>query len=407
MRNTLEFMGACYSQGEVKSKSSKPWELFESRVLQALSEPTLLKFGESLAELMEYAPSGDALQGLIEDADKNEQRILHWISEHYKLASTLATMSVFKKSEFDDCMQEISIEDSPPTGDKLIGLPKPDIQTNITLLSPLSHGSDKRAGNATLFRRFKAKAANGGLLVLPYYAANAARGQIRDLLADHFTDSLGLQVDRKNPPYEAWFFHVLYAGGGLEQAKKGSTLEKAAKMIGERANASVDLGEHFTIRYMVPMLSVLGFSLASQIVGGRFEPMDFIPVCAESGLSDQPASSLMDWEYITRREDMEQLGEEDKHHGMIANYEVMVRGSQLVGGFDIRRNATDLEKSCLAKGLELWRESGTVGGGSRGGFGKCKIEFETDLSGELYDQFLADNKDKILDYLRELGGVLC
>ncbi len=407
MRSTLEFMGACYAQGDVKSKSSKPWELFESRVLQALSESTLLKFGESLAELMGYAPSGDVLQGLIEDSEKKGKRIMHWISEHYKLASTLATMSVFKKNEFEDCMAEISIEDAPPAGDKLIGLPKPDINTEITLLSPLSHGSDKRAGNATLFRRFKAKAANGGLLVLPYYAANAARGHMRDLLADHFTAMLGLKPDRKNPPYSAWFFHVLYAGGGLEQAKKGSELEKAAKMMGERDNASVELGEHFTIRHMVPMLSLLGFSLASQILGGRFEPMDFVPICAESGLSDQPVSSLMDWEYITRREDMEQLGEDDKHHGMIANYEVMVRGSRLLGGFDIHRNATDLEKSCLAKGLELWQENGTIGGGARGGFGKVKINYETDLTGELYEQYLTDNKEKIMEYLKELGGVLC
>ncbi len=408
MKETLEFMGSCYKFGEMRSKSSKPWEIFESRVLQALSETTLLKFGQTLSELMEYSPVDDVLKGLIKDSNKNGDSILHWIAEHYKLAATLATMSAFKSGDFHEAVREIMLSDMPPAGDRLIGLPQPDVNVNITLLSPMSHGSDKKAGNATLFRRFKAKAANGGLLVLPYYAANAARGHIRDLLADHFTESLGLKPCRKNPPYEPWFFHVLYAGGGLEQVKKGGPLEKAVKIMGERSNASVDLGPHMAVRYMIPMLSLLGFSVGNQMPSGRIEPIDYIPVCRESGLSDTLVSQMMGWEYITRREDREQIGEDEKHHGMIASYEVMVRGSKLTGGFDIRKNATSLEQSALAKGLELWRDNSTIGGCSRSGYGKAKIEYDWDITGEEYEKFMSENKDDILSYLDEMGALaLC
>src|SRR5690606_39678566 len=75
-----------------------------------------------------------------------------------------------------------------PRGDYMIGM-------RVTCETPLAHGADQKAGNATIFRRMQVLTDEGGVL-LPYYSGNALRGQVRDLLADHFLRSLGLRADR-------------------------------------------------------------------------------------------------------------------------------------------------------------------------------------------------------------------
>ena len=65
---------------------------------------------------------------------------------------------------------------------------------------------------------------------------------------------------------------------------------------------------------------------------------------------------------------------------------------------------TEIEKSCLGKGLELWKDYGYFGAANRHGLGEIELQFDAP-DGDLYEQYLSDNRLTILTYLEEIGGI--
>lgn len=404
LRNTIAFMRAAKVTSGVQS--SRHFEdFFSSRVMQCVTEPTLLGAMEKLTQIMGSETSSigsSTFSGMIHAAGADDAGdVLHWLRAHTKIAAMLTSL---KGEDFDAALGVIQVEPAPVVSEASVVAPRFDIGITAELLSPLSHGADTKAGNATLFRRRQAITPGGSLLDLPFYGGNALRGQIRDLLADHFLQALGLTPRRDTPPCVIWFFHMLYAGGVLEEQSKASTaLEAINATLGNKGALRTDGVRLF--RDTLPGLSLLGAAVGNKILPGRIYVSDLRPHCREWGLGDAPASTLMGWEYLTRRDDYEGRGSEDTHRGMIATTEVLKAGVVMSGGIDIDGHATELERSALGTGLDLLARKGLLGADNRRGFGKAAVRLTDAPDPATYNAFLAENKAQIIAFLNEMGAL--
>jgi hypothetical protein len=374
-------------------------DFLADKIKQAATEKNLFAFFERLCVLLntqvQFVEEA-ALKSFLNVPSAQKKIILRWLRQNNKLVAMIANMR--NEADIKEAIEQIEIDESAD-GDYVLNISKFEIPIMIICLSPLAHGADMKAGNATLFRRMQVKSQNGNILSLPFYAGNAIRGEMRDLLADHFLKSLGIAT-RNAKAIKLWFFHTLYSGGCLEE---NSEQEKVlGKKLGNSGASKAQGIAEF--RKMIVPCSVLGTALGNRVLSGRFNISDFRPVCKEWGSGTQDVDSFFEWLFLTRREDNEQH-EAGDNSSMIANTEVLKIGVVLNGGIDIHGWANDLERSCLAMGLKLLKNHGFIGAENRRGFGKVDIVFpEQDAS--IYESFLEDNKDKILQYLQEIGAII-
>lgn len=400
--NVVRFIG---SNAKIKVHRSLS-DFLADRIVQAVTEPTLLAAIERLAKLMDadlgelYTSSG--MEFLRVSGESEAAAILQWLREYPRVAAMIAVLP--KKEQVVEACNSIVIESSVEKTGKALPQGEFDIKIKMTLLAPLAHGADMKAGNATLFRRMQVLSDTNSVLNLPYYAGNAFRGEMRDALADHFLQSLGITASKSNPKIALWFFHSLYAGGALEEDSK------AAKALGQQlgGNGAVKAEGIYRFRDTLPALSLLGCALGNRILPGRVKFSDYRPECIEWGNGTLPSAQLMEWTYLTRREDFE--GHEDgENKSMIANCECLRIGSVLHGGIDTDSHISELERAALGYGLKLMQDKGIIGAESRRGFGKVAMEIENAPDYEVYVNYLNDNIAGIMAYLEELGviGALC
>ena len=404
LKETLQFVREIKQAANIKVGRHFD-DFFTSRIVQATTESTLMSAMERLAKSVNADGSkvfGKTVAGMVAAAASEESlSILEWMRRHPRVVSMVASLK--SKDDFEQTLEAIAPQIktvAQATGSVCGNQPSFDIPIKAELLSPLAHGSDGKAGNATLFRRRQAITDSGSVVTLPFYAGNAIRGQIRDLLADHLLLSLGYTPRRDKPPCAIWFFHALYAGGVLEEQSK--TMDKINAELGKHGGLRTDGLRR--VRDMLPGLSLLGAAIGNRILPGRVCVSDLRPHCREWGLAEIPAAELFDWEYLTRREDYEGRGENDDHTGMIAMTEVLRSGVIMSGGVDIDRHASELERSALGMGLSLLKERSMLGAENRRGFGKVFFTMENVPDPALYQQYLSDKADLIREYLEEIGA---
>lgn len=374
---------------------------FADRLTRAFNSPTLIDAVEELARSLncsvEYI-GGAKLAAFVKEASSEKgPAIMEWCREHPKLVAMLAGLK--DDDDLDAALQAIQLPEISEDDDSVVTVqPTYDVTIQAYCLTGLAHGADAKAGNATLFRRRAVITETGRHLYLPVYAGNALRGKMRDLLADHLVRSLGLDASRAKPSLALWAFHVLYAGGVLEggASKVDAALGKAGAVRTDGIR---------NLRNMLPMLSLLGTAIGNRVIPGRIYVGDLRPCCREWGNGERPASELFAWEFLTRRDDYEGRTEDDDTSAMIAETEVLKPGTQMTGGIDIDDHASSLDRACLGRGLQLLAEHGKLGAENRRGLGKVRIEYDGAPDPEEYDQFLADNRAAILDYLEGLGAL--
>ncbi len=401
LTKTLVLIRAFKNASGVKVKRSFT-DFVADRIIQAATERHLISMMERIANLLDVDTSrvnGDAFVGFLKAAQSSEASAVHeWLRQYPRVAAMIA--SIHSNEEFFESVEQIEVDgvgDNPGTA---FQSPNYDVPICVTCLSPLSHGSDSKAGNATVFRRMKVLSTTGQVLALPFYAGNAVRGQVRDLLADHFLATLGLAPRRDDPPCKLWFFHALYAGGALEENSQ------QAKKIGEKLgkNGALKADGMHELRNMIPPISALGAALGNRIISGRANFGDLRPECIEWANGKSSAGALFEWTYLTRREDHEQHAE-GNHSGMIVNVETLRSGTRLHGGVDISKHATDIESACISRGLNLLADRGYIGAENRRGFGKVMVETHNLPDPDVYDSYLSDKKDLILAFLQEIGAI--
>lgn len=386
--------------GSSQIKGSRgPLDIFADRLVKASSAPTLALAMEDL--LRSVNASADDMHPQLASsmmrvaASADGPRVLRWLREQAKLVTMLAATKDL--TLVDEALAEMALPEACAAGVAAVRQPYA-IPIRAHCETPLTHGADGKAGNATLFRRIEVLATNGTAMYLPYYSGNAVRGQMRDLLADHFLAALGLPTDRSKPAVALWFFYALYSGGALEE--KSDAMKALRKQLGDAGAIRTDGIRQF--RDHLPALSLLGCALGNRVLNGHVQVGDLRPRCVEWGTGERPVAELMAWEYLTRREDHEDHLE---HHGMIANTEVLRAGVELEGGVDVDSAMPEIERSALGMGLSLLVQRGMLGAENRRGLGRVQIEVENLPDPAPYVQWLGEQKDSIMAYIREIGAV--
>ncbi|MCK5615013.1 hypothetical protein KAR91_74815 [Candidatus Pacearchaeota archaeon] len=401
---TVEIIRQIKNASKIKTKRNF-MDFFSDRIRQAVTEVTLLKAIERLCNLtsVEITYIGkDRMLNFIKAASlPRSNDILNWLREYPNIAAMIAFMD---GNDARDAVEQIEMSVSKKKTPGTAILRKAfDINVVATCTTPLAHGGDTKAGNASLFRRMDVLSDTNYVLNLPYYAGNAIRGQVRDLLADHFLRALDIMPNKSRPPIELWFFHCLYAGGALEEVSKSTAA--ISKIAGNTAQKA---GGIKLIRDMMPALSLLGFAVGNRILSGRCSFGDWRPACKEWGYPDVNVSAgdLIEWVFLTRREDHEGH-DNDKNSSMIASTECLKIGTELRGGINISSHAIDVEKGALAKGLMLLQEIGHIGAENRRDLGGIKVEFEGLPDTVPYESFLIENKQDIIDFLKLIKAIAC
>ncbi len=396
-KTMVEFLRDVLSAAQIEGSRGR-LDIYADRLVKAASEPTLAGAMESLMRSVNasadkmYPPAATAMMRLA--ASPDAPRVLRWLREQAKLVTMLAATN--DAALVAEALAEVQLPEAGQTG--AAGARQPyAISIRATCETPLAHGADGKAGNATLFRRIDVLATNGAHMVLPYYSGNAVRGQMRDLLADHFLTSLGLPADRSKPAVALWFFYALYSGGALEE--KSDATKALKKQLGN--NGAIRSDGIRVFRDMLPGLSLLGCALGNRVLPGHVQFADLRPVCAEWGTGTTPVAEMMTWEFLTRREDHEDHAE---HHGMIANTEVLRAGAELEGGIDMDSCMSEIERSALGCGLKLLAARGMLGAENRRGFGRVLLDIQGAPDAAPYETWLAEHKPAIIDYLDKIGA---
>jgi hypothetical protein len=398
VRKTVDFLKSAWVSSQIDGSRNKV-DIFTDRLTKALSEPTLALAMEQLMRSVNTSAerfhplTATEMVRLASSADG--PRLHRWLREQTKMV----VMMVLVKDDavLDEVLAEIKLPDGELSGSAVPRQPYA-IQIRAKCETPLSHGSDSKAGNATLFRRIAVLATNGNVLELPYYSGNALRGQMRDLLADHFVSSIGLQPDRSKPAVALWFFYALYCGGALEE--KSAAMKAIRKELGDHGAVRSDGIREF--RQHLPALSLLGCALGNRVLPGHVQFADLRPVCVEWGTGNQPIAEMMSWEFLTRREDHE---DHEEHHGMIANTEVLRTGVELEGGIDMDSAMPEMEKSALGCGLRLLAKRGMLGAENRRGLGRVNMGIEGIPDESVYLDYLATERENIVEYLRQIAAL--
>lgn len=402
---TFDFMREIYHSADIKVNRYFQ-DFFADRILQASTESTLMDAMERLSKSVNVTigyVKKDKVTNFIKFVSSPEaSTVLKWIRRHPKLTAMIIMLK--ENADYQSAISDLEISEETIHDNGSLADPKKyiyKIPITVELLSPLSHGADIKAGNATLFRRKQIITSSGAIKEMPFYGGNALRGKMRDLLADDFLSLLGLIPRRDKPPISLWFFHAIYSGGVLEEQSK--VTEKIDQELGKHGALKTDGIRNF--RDKLPFLSLLGCAIGNRIPQGRIMVNDLLPRCQESGNGNSTISELIEWSYLTRHDNYEGREESDAHTGMIANTEVLKTGTILDGGIDHTTHIRDIELSALGRGINLLIQNGMLGAQNRSGLGKVAYMIENIPDENIYLDWIANNKNDVIDYMKSIGAL--
>jgi hypothetical protein len=306
--------------------------------------------------------------------------LAHLVEECGPFLATFATMA---RSDDDDALLASLELPAEVTNPWTLPLPTSAVRpvrlwATLTLTAPLAHGADDRDGNVSRFRTERRFCPLLGRAVeVPFYAGNAWRGQVRDLLALDLAELIGMTPQEMSPAMA----HSLFSGGSLEA---GSTSNGA------------DVAMRRTLRALLPAVDLLGGTYSNEIFDGLLRVVDALPLCRETASTlahivapDVAAggtaavrawSERLPWVqdlYETRQltrhahRDLE-VADGDKSAQMIVRTETIRAGTQWVHGVGLAakdRLVSPLTAAALARALRLFVASGAIGAGSARGHG--------------------------------------
>ena len=265
------------------------------------------------------------------------------------------------------------------------------------LQTPTFHGGDEKTGSETLFRRLKFIIDNK-IEEVPYISGNEIRGQLRRLTMRDFLKLVNYEVKSLR------LYHSLFSGGVLEE-------------IEEKSTPQLDIEFRRKVRkYLIPV-SLFGFAYGNQVIESKLKVMHALPICKElreylpediiskySSFVNKSFYEYLDWTFHTRHAEERKVSEEEPTVQMLYRFEVLIPGTLMYSEI-VCDDCNEIELSCLARIIELWKKHSFIGGKSSTGYGKVKfIEVNSDftLNSSKYIQYINQNRNEILKIIQEL-----
>lgn len=238
------------------------------------------------------------------------------------------------------------------------------IKCNILykLTAPLSHIGETNSISTTFQT---VRTASGRV---PVVTGNSIRGTLRDKGAEYLLDALDMKVNKT-------IFNVLFSGGNITGGMKN------------------DVARAKTIREKLPLVSLFGGGLGSQIMAGKMDVgfaylccSEMPDICRAAGIDDAPSwKKLIDEIEMTRMDDTKEdklalkyitdNSEDAKGTAstqMRYKVQYLVPGAQLFQEITFAENITDAESGAFITALEKWFEKPIMGGMGAKGFGKFR-----------------------------------
>lgn len=267
----------------------------------------------------------------------------------------------------------------------------------VRALTPIFHGGDEKTGSTPVLRTIMMYVEGLGEVAIPYYSGNAFRGRARRLLVKDFLSLLDYEINNSK------LYHVLYSGGLLETSDSDTGV--------------INLEMRKKIRRLLPIISLMGASIGNQIIPGVLIVEHMFPICLEykSYLPEKyqnmkqaeiSVRTFTDQSFFTRKDELREEREKDEQAvQMKVDYECFIPGTTFYHRL-VLQIPTDLQISTLGRMIKLMQKLPYIGGKSATGDGKVKYEYENVPSDEIYLEFIKEYKEEIINFLKELEGVL-
>lgn len=247
--------------------------------------------------------------------------------------------------------------------------PHTEIRLTATLTSPFHHGAGT-SGNTSLLRTQDSVLPDGTVARTPFLSAASVRHGLRDALAWHLVENAGIEPGSLSKTA----VDLLWTGGSVTSTGSRTNLEMMRR-----------------IEQTLPMLSMLGYAAASDIVTGTLRASDMILVCRENGWrlpeslhTDRRAAAFRGEEFGTRHDQgagpaaryLSTIDGEMSTAQMIWDTQVLITGAKLRGTLSLTPAATDAHDVTLGAALALWAPEGkvTLGAKTAQGYGAATID---------------------------------
>lgn len=393
------------------------------------------RFGVDLANDGEGRPLAafvpEALAGDLPGASYEGARVVSWamIAQHTPLEALRILVNEHDGPAFYVSFAQVkpSADDvqffrapEPEKGDRWVGMiPSESMQSPkqhrawFTLVSPLAHGHDEKAGNVVLFRRQRqADPFTEEHALVPIYTGNAVKGAWRDVFFARMLRAIGVLPERDLSPRRA---QELFSGGTIESGADGAV-------------AKLDVRRR--ARRTIPAIDLLGGCIEQQIMTGLLRVHDCTLLCRENawklyrmmapmGRSGAPLSFEDFRASLPPADDLTilRLGTRHAHRDlpgggegvqMLWNTEALLPGARLMHSFSLMSLSTisSLAKSCLADLLQDFADTGLLGAQTARGPGQISTtgyvpaeKADPLPTPDEYQSYLASHRDEILDWL--------
>ena len=259
--------------------------------------------------------------------------------------------------------------------------------------SPIIH-TEETIGNVARIKRIKVLDA-GAPVSVPALSGNSFRGQLRDLIGDHFIE----MVRENDSPVtmSPLMYGVIFSGGVLKAKYK-------------------ELGTHMkTLMQTVPLLRVMGSAFGDRMMPSKISVSHLVPLAQETAsyLSDTlagfpesgyvlaerlaeyranlPAAEELTFEEgpLTRKKDEENPiltrnvaleGERVEQQQMIYYVECITGGTMMLQRVGSKFPLSEVELGCLLDGLRAFARAPFVGGRGAAGYGRVNFTYHLKLA---------------------------
>jgi len=291
------------------------------------------------------------------------------------------------------------------------------IEGLFRLRTPAHQGGDEKTGMINTLHRTTVFV-DGELHEVPYVSGNSIRGKFRRRLGEDFFGLLGYEPVKNPLPSERLYYLLKAGGGGFEQIR------------GQQAGV-IDLALRSKIREMFPIVDLLGGSLGNQPIESTVDTFDLLPICQEvhavGGIPDEfleargiDATKLPSFynltymDYSTHKDDLRDYRDDqnsapdEKRPSVQMKYEteLFARGIRFYHRWILKTSRPETV-GAFWRGIRLFLEDPTIGGGSAKGWGECDISYDGYEEGldAPYLEFVGEEKDEIRAFITELGKV--